>query len=58
MNLKSTQEKIADLRAFYRWMPDKQFKRLVKKMYLANRPTFESQYYTNDKGVHLRRIGT
>jgi len=58
MNLRTTQEKIRDLRAFYKWLPEKQFRKLVKKMYLTNRPTYEVQYYTNDKGVFLRRIGT
>lgn len=58
MKLKTVQEKIAEIRAFYPWMPEKQFRKLVKKMYLANRPTYECQYYTNGKGIYLRRIGT
>ena len=58
MKLKTIHEKVADLRQFYRWVPEKQFRKLLKKMYLANRPTFESEYYTNDKGIFLRRIGT
>jgi ribosome-binding factor A len=51
MKLKTVQEKVAELRQFYRWMPERRFRKLIKKMYLANRPTIAFCYdNSSDKG--------
>jgi hypothetical protein len=56
MMTRTTQEKVAELRKFYRWMPERQFRRLIKKMYICQRTTFKSYYGSNDKGQSIESV--